>query len=120
MALTEGKYPGDWLKEEYGAPNYCRKEITVKSGQNLVSGQVLAADGSDQTAFEDDTATPATGILVFAVDASDGALPGVMICRGPVIVNKEQLTWHTDNDATDITNGLADLLALGIVAAEGA
>jgi hypothetical protein len=119
MALTEGKYPGDWLIDEFGAPNHCREEVTVKSGQNLVSGQVIAADGAEVVAFEDDTATPATGIMVYAVDATSAAKPGVAIKRGPAVVSKAGLTWHTDNDATDKTNGLADLLALGIVAREG-
>lgn len=119
MALTQGNYPGDWLIEEFGAPSHCREEITVKAGQNLVSGQVLAADGAEYVAFEDDTATPAVGILVYDVDATSAAKGGVMLKRGPATVSKGGLTWHTDNDSTDITNGLADLLALGIVAREG-
>lgn len=119
MALTEGNYPGDFLIDEFGAPNYCREVVTVKNGQNLVAGQVLAVDGATVVAFEDDSATPATGILLEAVDASSGAKEGVAIVRGPAVVSKAGLTWHTDNDATDITNGLADLLALGIVAREG-
>lgn len=121
MALTEGKYPSDWLKYEVN-PDYCREELTIKSGENLASGTVIALDngGSDYVAFEDDTDTPAIGVLVYAVDATDAAKTGVVIVRGPVIVNKNQLTWHDDNDATDITNGLADLKALGIVALEGA
>lgn len=121
MALTEGKYPGDWLKFEVD-PNYCREERTIKAGENLASGTVIALDngGTDYVAFEDDTDTPAIGILVNAVDATDAAKTGVVIVRGPVVVNKNQLTWHADNDATDKANGLADLLALGIVAREGA
>lgn len=118
-ALTEGNYPGDFLINEYGAPDYCREEVTVKLGQNLVAGQVIAADGAEVVAFEDDTATPATGILLEAVDATSAAKVGVAIKRGPATVSKAGLTWHADNDSADITNGLADLLALGIVAREG-
>ncbi len=119
MALTEAQYPSDWLKYEVN-PSYTRKEVTIVSGQNLVSGQVLAASTTKFTAFEDDTATPATGILVYPVDASAGDKAGVMLFRGPALINPLELTWHTDNDATDITNGLADLLALGIAEQEGA
>lgn len=122
MALTEGNYPGDWLINEFSL-EYCREEKTIKSGEDLASGQVVAKDGGTDddnwVAFEDDTDTPAAGILVYAVDASSAAKKGVVIVRGPVTVSKAGLTWHTDNDATDKTNGLADLLALGIVAREG-
>jgi hypothetical protein len=120
MPLTEGKYTSDWLKFEVN-PDFCRKEVTIKSGEGiLASGTVLAADSTKFVAFEDDTDTPATGILVDAVDATSADAPGVMLFRGPALVDKNQLTWHTDNDATDILNGLADLLALGIAEQEGA
>lgn len=121
-ALTEGNYPGDFLISEFGAPNHCRAEITVKVGEDLAAGTVLALDvGGDGSyvAFEDDTDTPACAILLNAVDASLAAKAAVAIVRGPCTVSKAGLTWHADNDATDITNGLADLLALGIVAVEG-
>jgi hypothetical protein len=121
MALTEGNYPGDWLIEEF-SPQHCHEEVTIKSGEDLVSGQVMALDvGGDGSwvAFEDDTDTPAAGILLTDVDASAAAKKGVIIARGPATVSKAGLTWAAANDATDITNGLADLLALGIVAREG-
>lgn len=120
MALTEGKYLGDWLVEEFGAPNHCREEVTIKSGEGeLASGTVLAVDGTEYVAFEDDTDTPAAGVLIIAVDATSAAKASVALVRGPAVVSKSGLAWHTDNDATDKTNGLADLLALGIVAREG-
>jgi hypothetical protein len=121
-ALTEGNYPGDFLIEEFGAPNHCREEVTIKVGEDLAAGTVLAVDvGGDGSyvAFEDDTDTPAAGILLVAVDASAAAKKAVAIVRGPCVVSKAGLTWHANNDATDITNGLADLLAVGIVAREG-
>jgi len=122
MALSQGNYQGDWLLHEFGAPNHCRKEVTIKSGENLVSGQVVALDvGGDGSwvAFEDDTDTPAAGILLNDCNATSAAKTATIIVRGPVTVSKGGLTWATNNDATDITNGLADLLALGIVAVEG-
>ena len=122
MALSQGNYQGDWLLHEFGAPNHCRKEITIKSGEDLVSGQVVAVDvGGDGSyvAFEDDTDTPAAGILLNDCDASAAAKTATIIVRGPCTVSKGGLTWAAANDATDILNGLADLLALGIVAVEG-
>ena len=121
MALTEGKNISDWLKYEVNQ-DYTREELTIKSGEDLVSGTVIALDngGTEYVAFEDDTDTPAIGILVNAVDASAAAKTGVVIVRGPVVINPNKLTWHASNDATDILNGLADLKALGIIAAEGA
>lgn len=122
-ALTQGNYPGDFLISEFGAPNHCRNTVTIKVGEDLLAGTVLAVDvGGDGSyvAFEDDTDTPACAILLNAVDATAAAVPGVVvIVRGPCTVSKGGLVWHADNDATDKLNGLADLLALGIVAVEG-
>jgi len=121
--LTQGNYPGDWLKEEFSR-NYCREEGVIASGQTLVSGQVVAivtATG-EYTAYDDDGsggAEAAAGVLYFDVDAASAAKPGVILRRGPAVVSKAGLTWGSANDSTDITHGLADLLALGIVAREG-
>jgi hypothetical protein len=131
-AKTEGNYPGDWLIDEFGAPNHCREEITVLSGQNLVSGAVVAKrnDGGNAgkvVEYEGDGANAtdvAVGILLHAVDASatgaNADSPGVIIARGPVTVGKAGLTWKANESAVDdIPEALADLLALGIVAREG-
>lgn len=40
-ALSEGTYQGDWLLEEFGAPNYCREEISVLAPVDLNSGAVI-------------------------------------------------------------------------------
>jgi hypothetical protein len=40
-ALIEGTYQGDWLVEEFGAPNYCREEINVLAPVDLNSGAVI-------------------------------------------------------------------------------
>jgi hypothetical protein len=40
-ALSEGTYQGDWLVEEFGAPNYCREEISVLAPVDLNSGAVI-------------------------------------------------------------------------------
>ncbi|MEN6532179.1 MAG: hypothetical protein ABFD89_00855 [Bryobacteraceae bacterium] len=38
---TEGGYLGDWLVDEFGAPNYCRREINVLAPVNIDSGSVI-------------------------------------------------------------------------------
>jgi len=125
-AKTEPNSVGDWLLDEFGAPNYCREEITVVSGQNLVSGAVLGkiSSGGKYAAYDNDAATgveTAAGILLHAVDASSADKPGVAIRRGPCLVSKSGLTWKSTQHADDIAAGLADLLALlfPIVAREG-
>lgn len=126
MPLTEANYTGDWLKDEFGEPNYCREEVTIASGQNLVSGAVVAKITASSKYSEYNNAASSTGeevaagILVFAVNATSGDKPGVIIKRGPAVVSKEGLTWKSGADSTDKNAGLADLLTLGIVARDGA
>ena len=121
-ALTERTYIPDWLFAEFGAPNYCREEKTLASGQDLASGSVIASGaGATVSAFihDDSTYGTASGILLEAVDASGGAKACVCLMRGPAVVSKAKLFLHADNDSTEIGIALASLLALGIVAREG-
>lgn len=122
--LTEGNYLGDWLLDEFGAPNFCREEVTIVSGQNLKTGTVLGKiTASGKYAAYDNTASDgretAAGVLIGDVDASGGDKKGVALLRGPAVISKAGLTWHANNDAAAKTAGLADLLALNIVAREG-
>jgi len=121
-ALTQGNTAGDWLKDEFGAPNHCREAATLASGQDLASGAVVALGaGSTYSAFihDDGTYGTAAGVLVDAVDASGGAADCVVLVRGPATIKKSALAWHADNDAAEIVIGLASLKALGIIAREG-
>ncbi len=130
-ALTQGNSLGDWLIEEFGAPNYCREEIVVLSGQKLVSGAVVAKrnDGGNAgkvVEYEGDGANgtdAAVGVLINDVDASatgkNADTPGVILVRGPATISKAGLTWKAGEAADDKTEAYADLLALGIVAREG-
>lgn len=129
--LTEGNTLGDWLIEEFGAPSHCREEVTVLSGQKLVSGAVVAKrdDGANAgkiVEYEGDGANgtnTAVGILIGDVDASatgaNADTPGVILARGPATISAAGLTWKTGEEADDKAEGLADLLTLGIVAREG-
>jgi len=72
--------------------------------------------GGKYSAYDDDNSDgteTAAGILVCAVDATDGDLPGVIIDRDAE-VKDDLLVFADSNDATDITNGKADLETLGI------
>ena len=123
-ALTQGNTLGDWLIDEFGAPNHCREEGVLASGQDLKTGTVVALGaGTTYSAYIDDDGTygdlTKAGILIGDVDASGGAKACVVLRRGPATVVQDQLVWHADNDSTEITEGLAGLLALGIVARRG-
>lgn len=120
-ALTEGNYPGDFLISEFGAPNYCREERTLASGQDLAAGTVVANNSGTVSAFIHGDGTYGTtyGILMNAVDASLGAKDCIVLVRGPAVVCQDALAWHADNNDAEIVIGLAALLALGIVARRG-
>jgi hypothetical protein len=124
MALTEGKRIGDWLK--YEAPNkYSREVVTLVSGQNLKSGTVVGkiTSGGKYTAYDDDNSDgseTAAGLLCYDTDASGGDVATAVIVKRDAIVSSNGITWASTNDATDKTNGIADLLAIGILVRDGA
>lgn len=196
MALNQGNYLGDWLIDEFGAPEYCRSELTVLATASLPSGQVLGTESTFSKYAPYDNSDPAaaaailispiivcnavavtsitdssnTATIVFPashglitgdiikisgatvdtdlnknytftkVDAVTGTVTSASVTdqaytettlrvtklnhnatclvRGPAVVGKGGLNWGT-SDSTGITAGLADLLALNIVAREG-
>jgi len=117
MSVTESNHDGEFILSE-SAGHRSRKNVTIVSGQDLAAGTVvgkITATGKYK-AYDDDNgdgSEAAAGILVCAVDATDGDLPGVIIDRDAE-VKDDLLTWATSNDSTDITNGTADLELLGI------
>jgi len=195
--LTETKGLGDWLLEEFGAPNYCRSELTVLVPADLPSGQVFGVESTFSKYAKYDNSNPAAAaaVLVNALEVKDeivissivdaanvatittatphGCIVGDIVkvsgvttdtdlnanatvvsvptsttmtiasasvtdatysdttmkltklnqqaaclVRGPAVIIKPGLNWGV-SDAPGITAGLADLLALGIVAREG-
>jgi hypothetical protein len=95
-----------------------RENITVVSGQNLVAGAVLGkiTSGGKYKAYDDDASDgsqAAAGILCQAVDASGGDKDGAILIRDAE-VDGDLLNWGS-NDSSEITAGIADLLALGII-----
>jgi len=117
MSVTEVVHAGLLLSELPG--HQSRENVTIVSGQDLQIGAVVGkiTSGGKYKAYDDDNndgSEAAAGILVgAAVDASGGDMPGVIIVKDAE-VNPDLLIWASTNDATDITNGKADLAALGI------
>ena len=117
MSVTEQVKAGLILSEADG--HQSRENVTIASGQNLVFGTVVGkvtATGK-YIAYDDDNSDgseAAAGVLVGGdVDASGGDKAGAIIVKDAEL-NPDLLVWASTNDATDITNGKADLVALGI------
>jgi hypothetical protein len=115
-ALTEGRHPGEFLmSEEPGQRS--RDNIVIVSGQDLPAGQVLGKITSSGKYAEynngaSDGTQAAAGILLYATDASAGDVAAAIInCDAEV--KGDSLEWGSES-GSDITAGIADLLALGI------
>lgn len=119
VTLTEGKHEGEFIGESAMGIGFHLDELTLISGQNLAAGVVvgkITASGKYTTYANgaSDGSEVAAGIMYAAVDASGGDVTNARIVRrGPMVVNANDLGWGA-NDATGITAGKADLLALGI------
>jgi Bacteriophage lambda head decoration protein D len=118
-AKLESSHPGEYLLNEFD-PNHNRDVITLASGQDLKGGAVLGKLSSGKFAAYDNGASDgsetAAGVLWDDTDATDGDVECVAHVRGPVIVKKPELKWADGQSDSDITAGLADLTAIGIVA----
>lgn len=120
--LNEGMHAGEFIGELAMGIGYHLDVVTLKSGQNLAAGRVVALEtGTGKWVAYDDASgaagiNVAAGILFDAVNASAADVTTARVVRrGPAIVNKNDLGWGSNN-AGGITNGIADLLALGIKA----
>ena len=118
--LTEGKHAGGFLVWEV-LWDFTRETVTISSGAGkLAPGTVL---GKITTGGKYTVLTPgasngsqnAAGILWAGVDASDADAPGVMILRGPAIVNRHELIWPEGTTEAQITTATTALAALGII-----
>jgi hypothetical protein len=118
--LTEGKHAGGFLTWEV-LRDYTRETVTLASGAgNLAPGSVL---GKITTGGKYTVLTPgatngsqnAAGILWAAVDATDADAPGVVLVRGPAIVNRHEIIWPEGATEAQITTATTALAALGII-----
>ncbi|KPQ06193.1 MAG: Bacteriophage lambda head decoration protein D [Rhodobacteraceae bacterium HLUCCA12] len=127
--LVKAPTEGDLLKLDLDK-NYTREAVTLLAGTDYEIGSVLGQftsgdnDGkyalSPNAAGEPDTGEQvAAGVLIQAVDASDGDATGIIIKRGPAIVARDMLVYDDSvDDSTKVEAKLAQLTTLGIVARE--
>jgi len=118
--LVKGQYPGGFLIWEV-LRDYTRETVTLASGAGkLAPGTVL---GKITTGGKYTTLAPgasngsqnAAGILWGHADATDADAPGVVLIRGPAIVNPHEITWPEAATEAQIATATTALAALGIV-----
>lgn len=118
--LTEGPHPGGFLIWEV-LSDYTRETVTLASGAGkLAPGTVL---GKITTGGKYIVLTPgatngsqnAAGVLWGPADATDADAPGVVLVRGPALVNRHEITWPEAATEAQITTATTALAALGIV-----
>lgn len=118
--LTEGKHAGGFLVWEV-LRDYTREAVTIASGVGkLEPGTVL---GKITTGGKYTTLAPAAtngsqnaaGILWDKVDASAADAPGVIMLRGPAIVNRHEIIWPEGATEAQITAATTALATIGII-----
>jgi hypothetical protein len=116
--LNEGRHSGEFIGELALGQGYHCDEVTVLSGQNLVAGAVVGRQttGGKYVAYDnagtDDGRRTVAGILVGAVNASGGDAIGLVLRRGPAMVNKNDLTWAAGVDASEQAAAITEMLTL--------
>jgi hypothetical protein len=118
--LTEGPHPGSFLIWEV-LRDYTRETVTLASGAGrLAPGTVL---GRITTGGKYTVLTPgasngsqnAAGILWGPADATDADAPGVVLVRGPALVNRHEIVWPEAATEGQIATATTALAALGIL-----
>jgi hypothetical protein len=118
--LIEGKHPGGFLVWEV-LRDYTRDTVTIASGAGtLEPGTVLGkiTTGGKFTALAPaatNGSQTAAGILWAGVDASAADAPGVVLLRGPAIVNRHEIVWPEGATEVQITAATTALAALGLI-----
>jgi len=118
--LTEGPHPGSFLIWEV-LRDYTRETVTLASGAGkLAPGTVL---GKITTGGKYTVLTPgasngsqtAAGVLWGPADATDADAPGVVLVRGPAIINRHEIIWPEGITEGQTNTALAALATLGII-----
>lgn len=118
--LTEGKHAGCFLVWEV-LRDYTRETVTIASSAGkLMPGTVLGkiTTGGKYTGLAPaatNGSQNAAGILWDSVDASAADAPGVVVLRGPTLVNQRELVWPDGATEAHITAATTALAALGIL-----
>jgi hypothetical protein len=118
--LTETNHAGGFLVWEV-LRDYTRETVTIASGAGkLEPGTVL---GKITTGGKFTKLTPAAtngsqnaaGILWAGLDASAADSPGVVVLRGPALVNRHEIIWPEGASEAQISAATTALGALGII-----
>ena len=118
--LTETNHAGGFLVWEV-LRDYTRETVTIASGAGkLEPGTVL---GKITTGGKFTKLAPAAtngsqnaaGILWAGVDTSAADSPGVVVLRGPALVNRHEIIWPEGATEAQITAATTALGALGII-----
>jgi hypothetical protein len=118
--LTEGNHAGGFLAWETSR-DYTRETVTLASGAGkLAPGTVLGkiTTGGKFTQLApaaSNGSQNAAGILWGAVDATAADAPGVVVLRGPAIVNRNEIVWPAGATEPQIAAATTALAALGIL-----
>ena len=118
--LSEPKHAGGFLVWEV-LRDYTRETVTIASGAGkLAPGTVLGkiTTGGKYTGLAPaatNGSQNAASILWAGVDATDADAPGVVILRGPAIVNRHELVFPDGATEAQITTATTALAALGII-----
>ncbi|WP_412509217.1 head decoration protein [Roseovarius sp. SYSU LYC5161] len=118
--LTEGKHAGGFLTWEV-LRDYTRETVTIASGAGkLTPGTVLGkiSTGGKYTGLTPGASNGsqnAAGILWGQADATETDAPGVVLVRGPALVNRHEVTWPEGATEAQITTATTALAALGIL-----
>ena len=118
--LTEGKHAGGFLVWEV-LRDFTRETVTVAScagkiepgtvlGKITTGGKYVALAPSATNGSQN-----AAGILWDAVDATDADVPGVVVLRGPAIVNRHEISFPEGATEAQITTAITALATLGII-----
>ena len=118
--LIEGKHAGGFLIWEV-LRDYTSETVTLASGAGKrAPGTVLGkiTTGGKYTALAPaatNGSQNAAGILWGAVDATDADALGVVILRGPAIVNHHEIIWPDGASEAQITAATTALTTIGII-----
>ncbi len=118
--LTEGRHAGGFLIWEV-LRDYTRETVTLASGAGrLEPGTVLGriTSGGKYTVLApaaSNGSQNAAAILWGPADATDSDAPGVVLVRGPAIVNRHEIVWPDAITEGQTNTAIAALTALGIL-----
>ena len=118
--LVKGPTTGGFIVWEV-LRDYTRETVTLVSGAGkLAPGTVLGriTSGGKYTVLTPGASNGsqnAAGLLWGAADATDADAPGVVLVRGPAIVNRHEIIWPDGITEGQTNTAIAALATLGIL-----